>query len=121
MEIQLNIKNLEQVTKKFQDMPKNFVSEMSEAIWEIGYFLEGKAKPLVPVDTGRLRGATQVWNRRPLEVTVGAHTDYAIYVHENTKAHHKTGQAKFLEDPANRFRGNMETIINKRIEKLLAM
>jgi|SRR6185436_1139968 len=121
MEIQLNIKNLSEVTKKFQDMPRNFVQEMSEAMWEVGYFLEGKAKPLVPVDTGRLRGATQVWERNRLEVVVGAHTDYALYVHENERARHRTGQAKFLEQPATQFRPNFEQIINNRIQKLLEM
>lgn len=121
MEIQISVKNLAEVTKKFEAMPKLFITEMSEAIWEVGYFLEGKAKPLVPVDTGRLRGATQVWERKTLEVTVGAHTDYALYVHENMKAHHRTGQAKFLEEPANHYKSDFEDIINKRITKLLAL
>lgn len=121
MEIKLDIKGLDEVTKKFQNLPRNFVDQMSEAMWAVGYFIEGKAKPLVPVDTGRLRAATQVWDRKPLEVTVGAHTDYALFVHENLRAHHNVGQAKFLEDPANRYKAQIEDIINNAISKLLDM
>jgi hypothetical protein len=33
-------------------------------------------------------------------VSVGFQTEYAIYVHEDLQAHHPTGQAKFLEQPA---------------------
>ena len=33
-------------------------------------------------------------------VIVGYTANYALYVHENLKAHHNVGQAKFLEQPA---------------------
>lgn len=33
-------------------------------------------------------------------VIVGFTAQYALYVHENLQAHHDTGQAKYLEQPA---------------------
>jgi hypothetical protein len=62
------------------------------------------AKSLTPVDTGDLRSSGKVdppsIGMRTV-VTMGFHTDYAIYVHEDLAAHHPTGQAKFLETAVN--------------------
>lgn len=74
--------------------------------------------PLVPVDTGSLRASSYVTEpeRNGDHVTVefgygGVATKinpktgeptgaYAVYVHENLEAHHKVGQAKYLQTPA---------------------
>lgn len=53
--------------------------------------------------------------QRPASVQVGFTVNYAIYVHENLKAFHPVGQAKFLETAA---REN-ETKINKIIASAL--
>jgi hypothetical protein len=62
------------------------------------------AKSLTPVDTGALRSSGQVdipsIGMRSV-VTMGFHTDYAIFVHEDLSAHHPVGQAKFLETAVN--------------------
>lgn len=46
----------------------------------------------------RLNGLAR--KHRGTRMTVGFSAQYAIYVHENLKARHKVGKAKFLEEPA---------------------
>ena len=93
------------------------VRPLSAAIYGVEQYFIGKSLPLVPVDTGALRGsayaaeprvegdhvigefgyggvATKV-NPKTLEPS----STYAVYVHENLEAHHKVGQAKYLSTP----------------------
>jgi len=39
--------------------------------------------------------------------------DYAVYVHENLKARHTVGQAKFLEQPAREMASELGKIVRK--------
>lgn len=59
----------------------------------------------VPVDTGRLRATGFVappdTTIRGVSVQFGYGTDYAVAVHERTEVPHRTGKAKFLDDPLN--------------------
>lgn len=64
------------------------------------------SKELVPVDTGALRGSGHV--QQPvergsrIEVSLGyggPAAPYALVVHEDMKARHPTGEAKYLERP----------------------
>jgi len=58
------------------------------------------AKSRTPVKFGTLRSSGRVEHGvvgTRIIVTLGFHTDYAVYVHENLQAHHPVGQAKFLE------------------------
>lgn len=49
-------------------------------------------------------------------VTVGFTQSYGIFVHENLEAHHPTGQAKFLEQPAREMGNSQEfTRIAKKV------
>lgn len=59
-----------------------------------------RAKKLVAV-LKKLRDEAQA--EHPVTVQVGYTQNYAIYVHENLKAKHPVGQAKFLEAPARRY------------------
>jgi hypothetical protein len=57
----------------------------------------------IPVDTGRLRATHYVTPPEEtgsghVAVEVGLGTDYAVFVHEDTSAHHPSGEAKFLEN-----------------------
>lgn len=79
-------------------------------------YMEGErimtiSKRLVPVDTGALRSTGQVTHPEregtSVQVTLGyggvagngENVGYALPVHENLAAHHKVGQAKYLEQP----------------------
>ena len=61
------------------------------------------AKRLTPVDTGALRASGHVVaDKVKARVTLGfgnSAVGYAVIVHENIMASHKTGQAKYLELP----------------------
>jgi hypothetical protein len=63
-----------------------------------------KMKQRTPVATGTLRDSGQVdepvWQGDTLYETLGfggAAEDYAVHVHENLRARHAHGQAKFME------------------------
>lgn len=62
-----------------------------------------EAKRRTPVDTGNLRASgtvTEQWSGREYTITLsfgGPAAPYALQVHENLEAFHKSGQAKFLE------------------------
>lgn len=95
--------------------------------------------PLVPVDTGALRASHYVdppaWEngRTRLTVTFGyggvaarinpktgeSTAGYAIFVHENLEAHHKTGIAKFLEIPFDAARPGMGARIATGMRQML--
>lgn len=98
--------------------------------------IEGAAKRLTPVDTGRLR-ASIAWaadgeTRRhadgevQYEVTapegtalIGTNLEYAVWVHENLNARHAVGQAKFLEAAARQNEARARGLIRKGLEGLL--
>lgn len=49
-------------------------------------------------------------------LTLGYQAAYAIHVHENLQARHAPGkQAKYLSDPAKRFRGQMRNIVRNAV------
>jgi hypothetical protein len=79
------------------------------AIHASGLEVQRIATPITPVDTGRLRGTLRTHRQdKPLRVYVSADTQYAVYVHENERAHHDPPtQAKYLSEALARFRPKM--------------
>ena len=76
------------------------------------------AEPMVPFDTGRLRGSAGVLPPEvtPMGVAVtfgygGDASDYAIVQHERTDFHHTVGQAKFLEQAVLNHAGSLDAEI----------
>lgn len=63
--------------------------------------VEASAMEKTPVDTGNLKASFFVDVSNPDLITVGNTAEYAVNVHENMNAHHRVGQAKFLESAAN--------------------
>lgn len=62
------------------------------------------SKPLVPVDTGKLKASGEVVKRDTGYAVQYSSTnkqgyDYAYIQHENLEYHHEVGQAKYLEQP----------------------
>ena len=87
MPITITIKGLNEVVKKFESMPREFISEMDKAVKRSAYLVEGESKKVTPVLTGRLRASiSSVFST--LQAIVSPHTDYAIYVHQGTYAGH---------------------------------
>lgn len=57
---------------------------LQKNIEEFAFEIERAAKPVTPVDTGRLRASimTDIGN---LTATISPHTNYAFFVHEGTR------------------------------------
>lgn len=77
-----------------------------QTIDDVNLETESQAKQLVPVASGNLQRNIKA---APAEVEaqtargiVAASTPYAAAVHENLRANHKQGQAKYLEIPFRR-------------------
>lgn len=110
-------------------------AELAAALYTEGEAIMGHSKPLVPVDTGALRSTGHVQppklEARTVRVTLGyggpAGTDgvsaegagryvgYALKVHEDLAARHRTGQAKYLEQPAREASAGMAERLAKRL------
>lgn len=65
-----------------------------------GLRIQRVSQQRTPVDTGNLR-ASAFTRREGFNVQIGYTAAYALFVHEDMEAHHKTGQAKFLETAFN--------------------
>jgi len=86
-----------------------------------GQFLQRCSQQVVPVLTGNLKGSADTRNVGgkgfDVDVVVSYGAEYAIYVHENVFARHKSGkQAKFLEQPARERRGEIIQIVKQFAE-----
>jgi hypothetical protein len=74
-----------------------------------------------PVDTGALRASGTV-RREEGDVLVGfggPSAPYALYVHERTDLHHPEGEAKFLENAFNRWRGDWKEKVTADVRTYL--
>ena len=85
--------------------------------------LQRESMKIVPVDTNILRAGA--FNRNiggegfDTDMMVGYQAEYAVYVHEDLEARHKTGkQAKYLEAPARQFRPDILKIIAEEGSKI---
>lgn len=93
---------------------------MERALMKAGLFLQAESQKIVPVDTGALKNSAftrKTGSGFQTSVLVGYTMFYAVYVHENLEARHAPGKvAKFLEEPARRFRARMMEIIRKEAQ-----
>jgi hypothetical protein len=125
MEIKLEIQNLNKIKDALSKAPALTIKEVDEAVKKSIYEVERESKELTPVDTGRLRGGYRInfsilkgkISIKPRKTKKGK-TNYAIYVHENLKAHHKVGEAKFLEKGMNIAKKNIEKYFNQAIKNV---
>lgn len=59
-----------------------------------------------PIDTGELKESGWINRVAAGRYTYGFSADHAIYVHEDTSAHHDTGEAKFLRNAISAYGGS---------------
>lgn len=100
----ISLEGTDRVARELERLTRQLPHEAATALYEEAELVMGIAKERTPVDTGALRRSGYV--RRPevvgdtLQVALsfgGPTVSYALYVHENLKARHRVGQAKFLE------------------------
>ncbi len=109
VEMNIEIKGLDEVMRKLGKAGAGAQRELAAALYEEAQGIRTESLPEVPVDTGTLRGSGTVTDPEIKGKSVlvqmgygGAASEYAMKVHEDLKAYHKVGKAKYLEDPVNR-------------------
>lgn len=86
------------------------------------HFMPKLGKNRVPPHAGNLRNSIHVegpfreGKKVSAIVCTGKQAPYDVYVHENLKAHHPVGQAKFIETPLNESKPNFSAGVAKRID-----
>lgn len=82
--IQIKIKNTQQIKRAFAKAPALMTRNLNIAIKNILIDIENKSKRNTPVDTGRLKSShrTSFGNLRG---QVGTNTEYDIFVHNGTR------------------------------------
>ncbi len=101
---EMRVKGLKELEQQFRIIAKATTDELQDALVAEAEIELAEAKRRTPVKYGPLRASGHVvppkTDNRSINVKVafgGPSAPYAIYVHENMEAFHKTGQAKFLE------------------------
>ncbi len=100
-----NVTGMTQVLSRLRTSKLTTAVGVQRGLKKAGHFLQRKSQQVAPVDTGNLKGGAFTRNVGgtgfATDIIVGYVADYAVYVHENLQAKHKTGkQAKYLEQPA---------------------
>ena len=101
MEISIRIENIEEVQRFLESRPARTREELNRAVKKTALLVSGEAKRRTPVDTGRLKTSIKSkTSKRELAGEVFTEVRYAIPVHENLRARHTVGEAKYLERAA---------------------
>lgn len=86
--IKVEIKGLDKLESLLKKAPGKIATALREASAKSAFLIEGRAKKLSPVDTGRLRSSIQT-SLGVIDGGLGSivktNVDYAIYVHEGTR------------------------------------
>lgn len=121
--ITFGISGIGAMIEKLDKIGKFSPNAFGEAMYQEAQVEMTEAKKRTPVDTGTLRASGYVEppkrSGRNISVTLGfggAAEAYALYVHEDLEAFHKTGQAKFLESVLKESAPSMADRIAKRID-----
>lgn len=91
--------DLATLNKNFRGV--NIKGFLKEQIQKIGYLVEGEAKRVTPVDTGRLRSSiVPLSSIVDIGVVVRPTVNYAYFVHEGLGSNKRYGRRPFMEQGA---------------------
>lgn len=119
MQITIRVDGLDEVKQAFARFPDTVGPFLRTAATKSAFEVEGAAKKLTPVDTGRLRTsiATSLGiANRGLSSVVQTNVFYAIYVHEGTR--YMRGRP-YMQQGADASVGRIEQYFKEEIEKAL--
>lgn len=120
MEISIRIENIEEVERFLKSRPKKTREELNRAVQKTALLVTGEAKRRTPVDTGRLKTSIRSKTfKSKLAGEVFTAVRYAIPVHENLRARHKVGEAKYLERAAKQSVPRINGFFKKAISDIL--
>ena len=99
------LKGYQEMQRALTNLMKGLPHEEAAALYVEAQIEKTESMKRTPVDVGNLKAShlvrppvTHPDNHVSVTIAVGGPAaPYAIYVHENLEAHHKSGQAKFLE------------------------
>lgn len=100
----LTVTGIDRVTERLTALAREYPAAAAQALNEIAEATMTVAKERTPVDTGVLRGSGKVSAHATAadpSATLTYGTEYAAAVHENLRARHTVGEAKFLESAVN--------------------
>lgn len=127
MAIQIQIKpdqSFEAVMAKFKAAPEIILPFMREASQASAFMVEREAKPVTPVDTGRLRAsiATSLGVAdKGLSSVVQTNVDYAAIVHEGWGFGRNSKKRPFMEQGAEAARPSIENEYERQISRALKL
>ena len=75
-------------------------AQAERAVFQCARDLAEASIAQAPLETGALRASCRI-SGEGTRAVVSYNTDYALEQHERLDYHHKTGKAKYLEDPLN--------------------
>ena len=110
------------VMGKLMALPQLLDRAAAMALNEVAEETMTDAKEHTPVEYGVLRASghvSQYAAASNLEAKLAFGTEYAVYVHENLRAHHDVGEAKFLENAMNRTVGTLKSRIAGKVGSIL--
>jgi len=117
----VKITGIPNILRNLVKAKKGLGKELERGLKKAGLNLQRDSQKIVPIDTSNLKNSaftrkeggtgglgTVIW--------VGYTAGYAIYVHENMNARHRTGKiAKYLEKPARENRIKYGKIVAKEM------
>lgn len=120
VEITIQIKNADQIREFLKTRPQETKHQLNLAVAKTVKDVERETKKRSPVDTGRMRASVQSREYPSvLEGEVGVHTSYAIFVHENLRARHSVGEAKFLENAVRHLESKIQGFFLQAMENVI--
>ena len=93
------IRDIDKLQRRLARLPNALEECVRDAVVKYANQVADTARELVPVDTGRLRNSISVIVRGKRDVLIVASAEYALFVHEDLRAYHPNGRAKFIEIP----------------------
>lgn len=85
MNVNIEIKNAQQIKNAFRMSPYLMTKNLSKAIKRVSYKVQGQSQKITPVQTGFLRRSHRTSFDGPLRATIEPTANYAYFVHEGTK------------------------------------
>lgn len=123
MSIRVRGNRLKQAIRKLDKLPDNIHAHVKKEAVEWAEDTMTESKKQVPVDTGTLRSTGVVVtdevsgflrDRVKISLTYGGPAvGYAVIVHEDLRARHDVGNAKYLERPFSERRGKLKSALKK--------
>lgn len=114
------MENEEEIKRFLKERPAETKNQIGRAIKKSVIAVERESKKRSPVKSGLMRSRIASYNYETIlegEVIVG--TRYAIYVHENLRARHKVGEAKFLENAVKFLEMNINRYFEEAIDNII--